>query len=150
MNKIKFILPVLGFTFATSVLAYSGQHNFTGVTVSYNGYSYKADYLSQGSFPFNGSGLFERSRVNLKGTLTITEKDGVPVSESTCFALNGSLKTTGGTIRTTQYTDTSCSQVAKKTTYSVTSYQEDNLGSFTTVAQDGAGVTYTLQGTHTF
>lgn len=151
MKKIKYLLPLFGLAFATSVLAYRGGHNFTGVSLSSsNGHNYKANYSSQGSFPFNGAGVFDGSKVNLKGTLTVTEIDGTGVNESYCFALSGTLKTTGGTVKTTQYTDTSCAQVAKRSTYSVNSYSEDGVGSFTTVATDAAGVVYTLGGTHTY
>src|SRR3989344_824162 len=107
MKKIKYLLPLLGLAFATSVFAFRGGHNFTDVSLSSSdGHSYMADFLSRGSFPFNGEGLFDGSKVNLKGTLTVSVVDGSPTNQSYCFALSGTLKTNGGTLKTTQYTDT--------------------------------------------
>jgi len=151
MKKIKFLLPLLGLAFVGSVLAYSSAHSFTTVSVSTsNGHSYKGQFVSQGSFPFNGAGLFDRSKVNLKGTLTVTENDGLYVNQSTCFAVNGTLKANGGTVKTTEYTDTSCSVIYKRSTYTVSSYSEDGSGNFSNVVKDSAGVISTLQGSHIF
>lgn len=151
LKKIKYILPIVGLAFAGSVMAYAGSHSFTGLNVSSsNGHNYKAQYSSNGTFPFNGAGLFDKTRVNLKGTVIVSEVDGKVVSESYCLSLNGSLKSSGGTIKTVQYTDTSCTNVAERKTYLVGSYLEDGIGTFSAVATDSAGITYTLQGTHTF
>ena len=143
MKKIKFFLPLLGLAFAGTVFAYSGTHNFTNVTVNSSGNSYYGNFTGTGSFPFNGVSAFDRSRVNLKGTLTV---DG----QSYCYALSGTLKTNGGTIKTTQYKDTSCSVVYKKATYTVNSYSEYSDGSFSTVVKDGNGLISTLSGTHLY
>lgn len=151
MKKIKYFLPLLSLVFAGSVFAFSGAHSFTAVSVgTSNGHTYKGAFAGTGSFPFNGAGLFDRSKVNLKGTLTVTEKDGVTANESTCFSISGTLKTTGGTVKTTEYTDTSCSVVYKRSTYTVNSYSEDAGGSFTTVVKDGSGIVSTLQGSHVY
>ncbi|MDO8657165.1 MAG: hypothetical protein Q7K55_00380 [Candidatus Levybacteria bacterium] len=151
MKKIGFLLPLLGLLFTTTAFAYSGSHNFLSMTTtSSNGHSYKSEFNGAGKFPFNGLSSYDGSRVNLKGTFNVSERDGVTVSESYCTVLNGNLKTTGGKLTATLYSDSACSQVAGKTVYTVSSYQEDNTGNFTVSATDGSGVVYSTSGSHQY
>jgi len=127
-----------------------GTYYEGNITTSSDGHTYKSGYTSTGSFPFNGQGSYDRSKVNLRGTYTLTEVDGNPVSESYCADLNGNLKTTGGRVTVKAYTDTSCQTLESKQTYTVTSYNEDTQGNFTVVATGSGGVVFTTSGVHEF
>lgn len=151
MKKMAFLLPLAGLVFVSTVWAYSGTHNFLQMSVTTSdGHSYLSEYNSSGSFPFNGQGGYDRSKVNLKGVVFVSLADGVPVSESFCATLKGTLKTNDGRLTATRYADTSCTAAYERKTYTVSQYQEDGTGNFSVVARDEAGVIYSASGIHRF
>lgn len=150
MKKIAFLISMLGALFAANLaFAFSGSHSFLSMnSSSSNGHSYVSQFVSTGSFPFNGKGNSDNSKVNLKGIVTVSQKDGVAVSESYCATLTGNLKPNSGRLSAVVYTDTTCTQVASKSSFAVSSYKEDSLGNFIVVAKDSKGVVWTTTGTH--
>ncbi|MDP3954899.1 MAG: hypothetical protein Q8Q15_00870 [bacterium] len=149
MKKIAILLlSFLSLVFTTGVYAYSGSHSFNGmVTTTSDGHTYKSEYTASGSFPYNGAGSMDRSKVNLKGIFTVSEADGVPTGQNYCASLKGGLKP-GNRLTATYYTDTTCATVAGTTNYTVSSYSEDGVGNFMVVAKDANGVVTTTTGVH--
>ncbi|MDP3888423.1 MAG: hypothetical protein Q8Q24_00110 [bacterium] len=152
MRKVVFVLLILFLFFVsvTTAWAYSGSHSFLFTTTTSDGHVYQSEYQATGSFPFNGQGRYDRSRVNLKGTLNVLSIDGVVSSDSYCAGLKGSLSATGGKLTATQYVDNTCGQVAQTKTYIVISYTENQSGSFQATVKDNAGIISTISGIHQF
>lgn len=139
---------------AGAALAFSGAHNFNSVySVSSDGHSAVSSYQATGSLPFDGQGNYDGSRINLKGTLTLYEQDGVPVNPpvSYCLKVQGKVNSAGqGSATVTQYKDLNCKKVASQGSYAVSSYTERSDGVFSLSYQDSRGVTTTASGTHVY
>lgn len=151
---IPFLLGSGLFLAAGAVLAFSGTHSFLNVyTVSSDSHTSLSSYQATGSAPFDGQGNYDGSRINLKGTLTVSEQDGVPVNPPTsfCVKVQGKINSAGqGSATVTRYKDLSCKKVANQGTYAVSGYTEDANGAFNLQYQDSAGVVTTASGTHTY
>lgn len=152
---IPFIAGGAGFLLAAgAVLAYSGSHSFTNVySVSSNGHSAVSSYQARGSFPFNGQGNYDGSRISLIGTLTVNEQDDVSVNPPLqyCVKVQGKVNNAGqGSVTVSQYKDLRCKGVVSQGTYQVLSYTEGSNGAFNLQYQDGAGVVTTASGMHTY
>lgn len=151
MRRIKFLLPLVGLAFATTVFAFFGNHEFLEMTTTTSdGHVYKSEYRASGSFPFDGTGSDDGSRVNLKGVLNVFEIDSVSVDEVYCVKLRGTLSVGGGELTAIRYVDAKCKEEADRKTYTVSGYSESSPGSFTVEATDEAGVFSTASGTHGF
>ena len=135
------------------VLAYSGNHSFGGPaeTTTSNGHSYTSDYVSSGTFPYNGHGSYDASKVNLTGIFSVYSEDGVAYNppEQYCVKTTGSISRRGtGKLQEKVYSDLGCTVFLKTKNYTVKSYSENSIGDFTLVTTDGSGVTYTTSGIH--
>lgn len=152
---IPFIAGGAGFLLAAgAVLAFSGAHNFTNVySVSSDGHTSRSTYQAKGSFPFNGAGLYNGSRLSLLGTLTVTEQDGQPVDppRQYCIKVQGKVNDVGqGSVVVSQYKDLRCKGVVSQGSDTVSNYTEGPDGAFTLQYQDSVGVVTTASGTHTY
>ncbi|MDO8551074.1 MAG: hypothetical protein Q7S03_00080 [bacterium] len=150
MKRLFLAVPILvSLLFATQVWAYGGNHNFSSIVVATSdGHSVAGDYQAAGTFPYNGSGSYDRSKVDLRGTVHVAAQDGVLVDQSFCATLKGTINKGGGKVTFVRYTDVSCSQVAGSKSYVVVSYTESTTGDFTLVTRDGSGIVYTTSGNH--
>lgn len=151
---IPFLLGAGMFLAAGAALAFSGTHSFLNIyTVSSDGHASISSYQAQGSVPFDGHGNYDGSRINLKGTLTVSEQDGALVNPPLqyCLKVQGKVDAAGqGSATVTQYKDLSCKKVANQGSYAVSSYTEGTDGAFSLQYQDSAGVITTASGTHTY
>lgn len=137
------------------VLAYSGNHNFGGpaTTTTSDGHNYTSDYVANGSYPYNGHGSYDGSKVNLTGIFSVYSEDGTVYDppEKYCVKTTGSISRKGtGKLQEKVYSDTGCTVFLTSKNYTVKSYSENGSGSFTLVTTDGSGVTYTTTGVHQF
>ena len=151
---IPFIVGSAGLLLAAgAALAFSGAHNFNNVSsVSSDGHTSLNSYQATGSLPFNGQGVYDGSRINLKGTLTVYQQDGIPVNPpvSYCLKVQGRVNSAGqGSVNVTQYQDLNCKKVVGQGSYTVSSYTEGVDGAFSLSYQDGSGVVTTASGRHT-
>lgn len=153
----KFIPFLLGsgvFLAAGAAMAYSGGHSFDKVvSTRSDGHMILSSYQATGSLPFNGQGVYDGSRINLKGTLTVYGQDSVPFVPpvSYCLKVQGKVNLAGqGSATVTQYKDLSCKKVASQGTYAVSSYTENTDGDFILSYQDSVGVVTTASGRHTY
>ena len=155
MSKLSPFLAGAGFLLVTgAALAFSGSHSFINVvSTSSDSRSAVSSYQASGSFPFDGQGTYDGSRINLRGTLTVSEQDGVPVNPPAqyCLKVAGKVNSAGqGSVNVTQYRDLNCKKVASQGSYAVTGYSENANGAFSLSYQDGAGVVTTASGSHTY
>lgn len=150
---IPFLLVSGMFLAAGAALAYSGNHGFNNVSsVSTDGHSAVSSYQARGSFPFGGQGNYDGSKINLLGTLTVSEQDGVVLNpaQSYCVKVQGKVSNAGqGSVTVSQYKDLRCKGVVSQGTYAVSGYTEGADGTFSLQYQDSAGVATTASGTHT-
>lgn len=152
---ISFIVGGAGLLLAAgAVLAYSGNHSFTNVSsVSTDGHSAVSSYQARGSFPFDGQGNYDRSKISLLGTLTVTEKDGLPVvpTQNYCLKIQGKVNNLGvGNVTVTEYKDLRCKSVANQNTGQVLGYSETAGGAFALQFKDSLGVVTTASGSHAY
>lgn len=149
---IPFLLGAGMFLAAGAALAFSGTHSFLNIySVSSDGRTSRASYQATGSLPFNGQGGYDGSKVNLKGTLTVYEQDGMLVSPpvSYCLKLQGKLNALGqGKVNVAQYQDLTCKTVSYQTSREVLGYTEGLDGAFSLQYRDSAGVITTASGMH--
>lgn len=159
LNAVKRFIPLIagsaGFLMAAgAALAFSGGHSFSNVySVSSDGHSAVSSYQARGSFPFNGQGTYDGTRINLLGTLTVNEQDGTSVNPPLqyCIKVQGKVNDAGqGSVTVSQYKDLRCKGVVSQGTYEVSSYTEVPGGDFSLQYQDSAGVMTTVSGTHTY
>lgn len=151
---IPFLLGSGMFLAAGAALAFSGAHNFLNIySVSSDGHTSRASYQATGSLPFNGQGGYDGSRVNLKGTLTVSEQDGALINPPLqyCLKVQGKVDAAGqGSATVTQYKDLNCKKVVNQGSYTVSSYTEGPDGAFSLQYQDSRGVVTTASGIHTY
>jgi len=135
------------------IMAYSGNHSFLNANTSTsNGHTYTSDYVATGAFPYNGSGNYDGSKVNLVGTYSLYSTDGTAYDPPIqyCVKTTGSINRRGtGKLTQKIYSDLSCSILRDTDSLTVKKYTEDVSGNFTLVT-DAYGVTYTTTGNHSY
>lgn len=151
---IKRIIIVGGlFLLSTGVvLAYLGQHNFTGTTTNgATGETYESTYNTQGSFPYNGTGSFDGAKVNLQGVYTLVSRNNISDGSQYCVKTTGSINRKGrGKLTEKIYADVNCQVYQSTATLTVKSFSEDSNGNVVMVVTDSNGVTYTTTGSHSY
>lgn len=136
---------------AGMVLAHSGQHNFSGNTLSSSGDNLTSTYYASGSFPYDGHGNYDGAKVNLTGTYTLVSENGTPVGTSYCVKTTGNINRRGtGKLTEKIYSDLNCKVYQQSINLTVNSFSENVSGDVTMVVTDGNRVTYTTTGAHSY
>lgn len=151
MIRKTIIASALFLSAAGVAIAYYGSHNFSNVaTTTSDGHSYTSEYLATGTFPYNGTGANDGSKVNLTGIFTVHSVDGVTLTtpEQYCVKTTGSINSSGRGKLTAKVYDVSCNVLQETKTLTVKKYTEDAGGNFTLLAVDNYGVTSTSTGGH--
>src|SRR5574340_1014824 len=132
--------------FAVNVYAFTGQHDWYNATaITSDGHEYKGEYKATGTFPIDGL-LTDNSKVSLKGTLKVTQEDGVPVNKEYCLAIRAH----SGKYDITRYTDVTCETGAEEKSYNLVYHTSNEMDYFFLKVYDQAGVTLQIAGQHEY
>ncbi len=135
------------FSLATVAYAFTGLHLFYSVTaITSDGHTYLGEYQATGSFPIYGLST-DNSRVSLKGTLRVTEEDGLPVNRENCMTV----KTHAGEYLVTVYNDTTCDVQSSVKNFRLIYHTSNELLQFSLKTIDqSSGVEWNLGGYHEY